>query len=164
MKTRDKILLTIFLAVLAVWLFGCEKRPNREHYVSVPSVSSGEVNVSYLEGVYPSFNEGYFHNKLLKNPKIDMLEEMYMASTMCHEDGGCVIHFNPKYVLAPRTAQLVMLHEMCHIETWSTDVVTFGGKTEQADHGKVWRSCMLRLDMEGAFREIIIDNYGNEMP
>lgn len=165
MKTRTKIFLAVGLAILAAWLLGCQG-PSREHYVSTPSITGDEVNVAYLEKTYASYNDGYFQNKLTKTPKIDFQEptKNYMATTMCHDDGSCSIHFNLKYTIAPRNASVTLLHEMCHIETWETDVVKFAGETEQADHGKVWRACMLRLDAEGAFREIIIDNYAEEMP
>lgn len=156
MTRRTKILLTLLLAVLAFNLV-------RERFVRILSATSvgGDVDVQYLTNLYAVYNESYFGNKLTKTPKIDMNETKFMASTMCN-DGmtDCVIHFNPKYILAPRVSDFTMLHEQCHIKTWETDVKTSG---EQADHGRVWRSCMLQLDAEGAFREIIIDHFQEDM-
>ena|SRR5208337_305062 len=160
MKTRDKILLAIVLAFLVSWLFGCGKQ---DCPVSAPSSTTGETDTAYLERVYRTYNDGYFQNRLTQTPKIDMDESQNMATTICKEDGSCFMHFNFHYVAAPRVARYVMLHEMCHIKTWDKDMQKIGGNWEQVDHGKVWRSCMLQLDAEGAFREILIDNYEEGM-
>jgi len=150
-----KVVFTIFLAVLTVWLFGCG---HSERSSTTP------IDVSYLRHLYSVYNEIYLENRIEKNPSISMKENSgFMADTFCEEDGSCVIHFNPKYVAAQRVADLTLLHEMCHVKTWKTDVYTFGGETLQADHGRVWRSCMLELDQVGAFREIVIDNYREKM-
>lgn len=158
MKTRNKILLTIFLAVLAVWLFGCAQ----EHTSPVSATTILETNrvtTKYLETVYAAYNEEFFQNKLSPSTTIDLLEEKDMASTLC-ENGVCNIKFNLRYVAARRTAAIVMLHEMCHIKVWNKEMDIFG---QQVEHGKLWRSCMLELDAAGAFRELIIDNYSEGM-
>jgi hypothetical protein len=159
MKTREKIVIAILLGVLASWLFSC----TREHYVSVPQPANGTVDVEYLQRTYAAYNNGYFQNKLTDTPKIDLLEPdpTNMASTYCDPDGGCVIHLNTKYVAAPRVGDQTLLHEMCHIKTWMQDM---DDKGLQVDHGKHWRTCMLNLDTQGAFREIIIDGYAETMP
>ena len=161
MRLRNKILLVIFLATLVVWLFGCK----HEHLVSVPAptLEHGRVDMAYMKKLYAIYNEGYFQNRLPKDTIIDMSESNpnYMASTICNDD-VCEIHFNQEYVVAARTAQLVMLHEACHVKTWNKDVATFGNATEQVDHGRHWRACMLELDVEGANREILIDNYNGD--
>lgn len=156
MVTRDKILLTILLAVVFFWIFGCGG------HVSVPAPSNGTVDAAYLQHAYTAYNDEYFQNKLTKTAVIDMDEpnNANMASTMCG-DGGCIIHFNPKYVVAPRTGDEVLLHEMCHEKTWMQDMDSLG---MQIDHGKHWRSCMLNLDTQGAFRELLIDDYAETMP
>lgn len=156
MRTRNKILLVVFLAVLCSWLFGC----TREHFVPVPAPSGGRVDAAYMQKLYETYNESYFQNRLPKVIVIDMSESDsgLMASTLCDGD-VCNIHVNPDYVVAARTAQLIMLHEACHVKTWNKDVTTFGDVTEQIQHGRAWRSCMLQLDAEGANRQILIDNY-----
>lgn len=110
-------------------------------------------------------NEGYFHNHLTRVPVINTYEDdpAIMASTMCNEIGVCTIRFNLKYITSQRVAELIMLHEMCHVKTWNQENLMFGGKMTQVFHGRMWRSCMLSLDAEGAFREIIIDNYSEGM-
>lgn len=153
MRIRDKVLLAVALAVLTVWLFGC----GQENIPAPAADSSHDVSVGFLQHLYSVYNDGYFQNKLTKAPVIDMLETNpnFMASTMC-QDGSCVIHFNKHFTAAHRVARFTMLHEMCHVKTWDTEVDVFGG---QVLHGKSWRACMISLDTRGAFREIIIDNY-----
>lgn len=162
MRTRDKIILVILLAVLSSWLFGC----NREHSVPAPALvpKFGRVDTAYMRVLYTTYNDAYFQNRLPKNTVVDMLEPNpdYMASTTCDND-ACEIHFNQDYVVAARTAKLTMLHEMCHVKTWGKDETTFGEVTEQIQHGRRWRSCMLELDAEGANREILIDNYHEDI-
>lgn len=159
LTTREKFLLVILAAVLCSWLFGCK----REHYVSVPSPANGTTDVAHLQQAYAVYNEGYFQNKLTKTPVIDMLEtdDGNMASTLCDVDRSCIIHFNLKFVLAPRVGDQTLLHEMCHVQTWMQDMDRNG---DQVDHGRHWRSCMLNLDAQGAFREILIDDYTETMP
>jgi hypothetical protein len=158
LSLREKVFITVLLAVVFSWLQGC----SREHYVGVPAVSYGVTDAAYLQHAYQAYNEGYFQNKLTQTPVIDMDEpnDSNMASTMCDESGNCIIHFNPKYVAAPRIGDQTLLHEMCHEKTWMQDMDSLG---MQIDHGKKWRGCMLNLDMQGAFREIIIDGYAEQM-
>lgn len=161
MRTRTKILLVIALAVFvssglcveSIWMRGTSESPVFQNVTFAPTVA---VTEAYLKKLYAIDNETFFQNKLLKNPSIDLLEEHDMASTMCHENGSCELKFNLRYVAAPRVAMFTMLHEQCHIKTWGKDLDTLG---QEIAHGKLWRSCMLQLDMQGAFREIIIDNY-----
>lgn len=161
MRLRTKILLTVVLAVVVWMILGCCKGP--EHFVPVPSATNG-INTAYLERLYQTYNEGYFHNRLAKTPVINVDEHdpNYMATTICDEE-KCKIQFNTVFITGARVAEFTMLHEMCHVKTWKQEVQEIGGKVVQIDHGKVWRSCMLTLDAEGAFREIIIDNYKEDM-
>jgi hypothetical protein len=155
---REKILITILLAVLASWLGGC----SREHYVELPDTATadGMTDAAFLQRLYATDNESYFHNRLPKVIKIDMLgsNQANIADTFCDPTGlDCVMHFNDKFSSAPRVAALFMLHEQCHIKTWTKDRDSLG---QQIDHGRDWRTCMVGLDAEGAFRQLLIDNYG----
>lgn len=168
LTTREKVLLTILLAVIASWLFGCCRPAIKEHYVEVPAPVSGDrlPDAAFFEKSYAIYNEAYFDNKLPKviTITIDLLEpnDKFMASTMCDDIGvNCKMHFNLKYVSADRIAKITLKHEMCHVKTWMRDMDSLG---VQNDHGRVWRACMLQLDMQGAFRQDIIDNYVEDMP
>jgi hypothetical protein len=168
-RTRTKILLAITLATIVWVLLGCGgepppsasviivEKPPVEHVVQSPQSANGQTDLSYLIRLYETYNEGYFQNKLPKNTVIDIAEEKNMASAFCKNDNvTCIIQFNLKYTLAPRTADEAMLHEMCHVKSWGKDLDSLG---VQIEHGLTWRACMLQLDMQGAFREIIIDKY-----
>jgi len=148
MTTRNKVLLTILLAVIFWAIFGCTPRVTTNSSTRV----ANDVTVSYLRQSYATYNEEFFRNRLPKDTHIDMSPETDdMATTSCNLEGtGCVLHFNPRYVLASRVADFTMLHEMCHIKTWGP---------ESVKHGRVWRACMMQLDLQGAFRDIIIDRY-----
>lgn len=109
---------------------------------------------------YEEYNQQYFGNKLPKEIIIDHNESKMMASTMYI--GGEVqrfqISFNDKYTAANRVSDEILLHEMCHVKTWD-EQPTNGTLDQSARHGQRWRSCMLQLDLQGAFRNIIIDGY-----
>jgi hypothetical protein len=159
MSTRAKFLLTVVLAVLWWLAFGCSTAPTveRERYAVPPVIFGDDTTLDYLQRLYPVYNEVYFDNKLPKDTVIDLSEAHDMATTVCDPSGtGCSIRFNLKYVAAPRTAQTTMLHEMCHIKTRSAEFAAVGSYNQ---HSKIWRSCMLTLDMQGAIRDILIDNY-----
>ncbi len=112
-----------------------------------------------LYGQYQEFNEEYFGNKLPKDIIIDHNEPKMMASTMYLSGiGRFYISFNDKYTLAERVADETLLHEQCHIATWS-EQPTDGTFDQSKRHGPRWRACMLQLDMQGAFRTELIDGY-----
>lgn len=100
---------------------------------------------------YRHYNEEYFNDELPTNTVVDYggHDDDFIATTSSLTDGRLHIAMNEKYTSAPRTAHLYLLHEMCHVKTWD----------EKEEHGKRWRTCMLVLDFEGAFKEILIDGY-----
>ncbi len=161
-----KIALTIALAVLFFWLFGCScPQEINVVYLPVPLSASGDTDVQFLQSSYRNFNEQYFNNHLDKNTKISVeLGGENMADTWCDNDDGtgCTIKFNLHYVASPRVGQSTLLHEMCHVKIWSKNLPQNRPEfTDQQhyDHGRLWRTCMLNLDSQGAFREINIDYY-----
>ena len=157
LSTTEKIILAVLLAFIVWGLLGC----NRDRIVYLPEPTSGRPDVQYLNRLYDVYNQEYFRNRLSSAVDIDLDESElhYMASTQCKDDGtDCTIHFNLSYTLAPRVAQFTMLHEMCHIKTWKRSM-----ELGEGDHDRLWRGCMLQLDAEGAFREIIIDNFKEEL-
>lgn len=147
MSTRNKILLTIALAILCSWLFGCAQEPVRPS----SGTKGHRIDAAYLQSLYELYNATYFNNKLPKDVMIDTLETNpeFMAGTS-KVGSSFLIQFNGYYVTAERTAQLTMQHEMCHVKTWGLEL---------DDHGRAWRGCMLQLDMQGAVRLVLIDGY-----
>jgi len=165
--TLEKILGTLCLALIVGFLSKppeidyvehCEK-PAETHAI-LPDLKGSDTTLAWLQGIYPLFNDAYFENKLPQDVEIDLLEHdpNSMATTDCTSSNkNCKIHFNYKYVVAPRNAELTMLHEMCHIPTFDEHVP--GASGQVALHGPHWRICMLKLDIQGAFRYILIDGY-----
>ncbi len=100
------------------------------------------------------YNSEYFGDKLPKNVIIDWSEYNpdRMGSTSTLPDGRFHIALNGTYCLADRTAHMVLLHEDCHVFTFSE--ITRDPKSE---HGPKWRTCMLNLYQQGAFKKDLID-------
>lgn len=153
MKLRWKIVITIALAMLAVWL---QDQWDKHCHASVGRCEG-------LNAWYDEYNANYFENELPKNVVIDYGEYNpdFMATTSKMSDGRFHIAFNEEFTKAPRVAHIVLYHEMCHVKTFDEDDLetkySLGGS-----HGPRWRTCMLILDAEGAFRHELIDAYKGE--
>ena len=169
MATKDKIYITIILA-LAVSFFSYNRQPVEDclespasipdRYAYTPNLHGKDTTLAYLQERYDIFNDAYFDNKLPRDVKIDFSETdtNFMGSTSCTKSNvNCTIRFNRKYNLGPRYADLTLLHEMCHIPTFDERVQ--GATGQAALHGPEWRFCMLKLDITGANRYILIDGY-----
>lgn len=142
MKTRWKILITVLLAAL----YFCLTQRVR------PAVQGPALSPEQLSQWYAGYNDEYFSGRLPSDTVIDYSEHdnEYMGSTdYWADDKKFHISLNLKYTVAGRIALETLLHESCHIETWG----------ERQEHGPLWRSCMLRLDAQGAFRKLFIDKY-----
>jgi hypothetical protein len=102
-----------------------------------------------LDTWYRAYNSEYFNDNLPKDAVLDWGEydPDRMASTSRLPDGRFHVAFNEKYCLAGRVMHIVLLHEQCHIQTFS----------EKTDHGPRWRTCMLNLYQQDAFKKDLID-------
>lgn len=100
---------------------------------------------------YGGYNTMFFRGKLPKDVIIQhSIDPDYLART--HKIGDkFVITFSDSFKLGEILDELILLHEMCHIETW--DEVVING------HGPKWRICMLKLKAQGAFDNLIIEAY-----
>ena len=166
MKIIGKALIAISLSFIVTFFsFGFNRQIVHDRLVEVPEPrnQTGFTDLDYLQRAFIVYNHAYFHDEL-SIPGINFDEERNMASTYCI-DGGlvCRIEFNPAYNQAPRYANLTLLHEMCHIKTWNDDQDGLVlGPDALTRHGKHWRACMLDLDKQGAWRNILIDFYGEQ--
>lgn len=142
-ENRWRLLLTVVLTVLWSALVGFISRPK----LTEPAKAQ-PVTQKYLEKSYARNNAQYFENKLpVAVVDYDLRDPEFMATTRRTYDGVFHVSFNPFYVSAERYAELTMLHEMCHIKTWNDQ------------HGARWQACMIQLDLQGAFRDELIDSY-----
>ena len=149
MKTRTKIVVVIFLAIL---YFAFIQR------ISAPALAIANADLPKdLDKWYAGYNSEYFDDKLPKDTLVDWGEYdvRNMGSTTILPNGRFHIALNKKYCLADRTMRLVLLHEQCHIQTFSE--ITDDPKT---GHGPRWRTCMLNLYQIGGFKRELIDGYG----
>ena len=147
MKTRTKVLIVILLAGLYFAL--------TQHF-GVPSLSQTDLPKD-LDKWYAGYNSEYFDDKLPKDTVVDWSEYdvRNMGSTTVLPNGRFHIALNKRYCLADRTMRLVLLHEQCHIQTFTE--ITDDPKT---GHGPRWRTCMLNLYQIGGFKRELIDGYG----
>jgi hypothetical protein len=143
-RLRTRVLLTILLAVL---YFALTQRFGA-HQVAKSDLPKD------LDKWYATYNAEYFNDKLPKNTIISWneVDDRYMATTTVLPSGRYHIAFNKKYCLADRVAHITLLHEDCHILTFTE--VSEGKKEE---HGPRWRTCMLHLALQGAFESELID-------
>lgn len=148
MKTRTKVAFTI-VAALLYWTI------SQLVFDSGHCASTFDMTIEQLQNQYSEDNDRFFNNKLPKKVTIDYGETdpRYMATTVLKDD-GFHISLNLAFARAERVDQYLLLHEACHIETWS----------EGSQHGPDWRVCMLKIDAQGGFREIFIDEYEEKMP
>ena len=140
MKTREKVMFTIVLAIIWVGLMAWLD--------SAPDKRATDGRCEALKVWYDGYNEAYFGNSLPKDTVIDYTGTgEYAALTRRMEDGTFHIVFNAKYTASPIFSHLILLHESCHIKTWD----------EFDEHGPRWVACMETLELNGAFhREIIL--------
>jgi len=84
----------------------------------------------------------WFDGKLPKNVFIGRIYgDKFQAYTLKNkETGQFTILFNTQYNLARSQADINILHESCHIKTW----------TEFEEHGPRWVGCMRDLAARGA--------------
>lgn len=142
MRTRTKLLIIIALAAFYFYL-------TQHRGAHAPSRTQQE-----LKNLYDMNNERYFGHKLPTDTVVDWGEsdDKYMATTDKMSDGRFHVAFNGNWTRGDQTTEFVMLHEMCHVKLWD-------GTQKGTEHGPKWRACMLELDSMGAFREILINEY-----
>lgn len=153
MTLRNKILLTVIAAVVYFFLTQLCPHP-------VPAEAQPAFSVFELQNWYKSYNEDFFNGKLPENVIItyDEHDERFMAQTnkQIFSD-GFKIDLNPDYAKAARVSLYLILHEMCHEYAWGESQ---GDKA--IEHGPKWRTCMVRLDVSGAFKPLLIDGYSKK--
>lgn len=160
----EKIIFTILLAVLFSALFGCAA-PQTIGDRPAAHALAGDADAAYVRGLYPVYNARYFGGHLPTDTVFNYeLGADNIAETRClNDDGtGCTISFNEHFAAAQRTAETTLLHEMCHIKVWKTHLLKDKPALDDENvfyHNKSWQTCMLVIDMQGAFREINIDYY-----
>jgi len=146
MRKRWKVVLFLMILITWLWLLNFMNGLGQLNHASAVERCEG------LKVWYDQYNEQYFQNKLPHDTVIDFSEHgPYMATTSTSDGVHFRIAFNEKYAVAARYDHVTLLHEMCHIAT--------PGEEENEGHGPRWRTCMLVVEAEGAFRAALIDGY-----
>lgn len=117
---------------------------------------SGSTLAQECDGLpawYAGYNETYFNTTLPKDTKVGYGDAGgAMAVTRTTDGRHFEIILDRTYNKSARVAHTVLLHEMCHIETWS----------EVEEHGHKFIGCMRATYRAGAFQAIWIDAYSPE--
>jgi len=141
MRTRTKILLAVALGLFWGLFIHDYGRPK----------AVTETSEADLRTFYDDSNTAFFDGKLPQDVVITRTEHdpRWMATTSKLPDGRFLIKMNTRYTAAQRVAFQTMLHEECHVKTWS----------EFDEHGPRWKACMVGLDIQGAFKAYLLDEY-----
>src|SRR5260221_4664380 len=109
-KTRKKILLTILLAALATYLFGCG-------YAGEDKVKNAPTQ-NKLQARYRELNEDYFYGGLPYRKTAVVISDLSSIQDMGRiehrEDDTWVIFVDREANPVERQAELTLIHEMCH--------------------------------------------------
>lgn len=149
MRLRDKVLLTILLAV-GCWVAHQYFVSRDEPVSNKPSnLSEGTVTSERLLDWYADGNKDYFDNALPKGNKITIIwvslrYKGAMGDTECNPQ-GCLIRLDPRVNVAPVTTHLTLYHEMCHVATQGVSL----------DHGIEFQNCITMLFVKGALDGLI---------
>jgi hypothetical protein len=93
-------------------------------------------------------NEQYFRSKLPADTEVIWAPELDTLDVMGRTDkvnGRFRIRLSPKFNAGFPTMRLTLLHEACHVETW----------TEDLEHGLAWHKCVARLISNRAIEDLI---------
>lgn len=111
-----------------------------------------------LQQDYADYNRAFFNDTLPKNVPVTWSDiprtkdgRYVMGNT--HEDiisGTFSIQIDTKSNIAWATADTTLLHEMCHVKTYDR-VVELG----QDFHGPLFKACLVNLQMQGAFTDLL---------
>lgn len=149
-----KTLLNIagLLMLLGLWAYQWRTTP----HVQKPAVAHD--NLIQIAPWYNWYNHRYFNDQL----QTDLMFSWGKALTFDNDGGNptenlavtdgslqhpITIQLNPKFMLSASQQQMTLLHEMCHVSTWQTDI--------KRDHKQgVWLDCMHDLAGKGAFDDL----------
>jgi SprT-like family len=152
-KSEVVMNLKISLAVLFSWLFFVTSLAHTQQTQKETRVHSDQS----LQEYYTAANDAYFNNRL---PQVTLhwtdiprneKGEFVLGQTLSyvgHDNFG--IEIDTKTNVAGITAELSLLHEMCHVD----NMIHNGGVPLEDQHGKEFQTCMKTLALEGAFQKL----------
>ena len=148
----------LWLGVISAFLSGVfiDHYAMRDHSDVTEDVTAAGSENLYVW--YAGYNDQYFGDKLPRDPIIS--HERSAPDEVAHTEYNVSqrrfhIVVNTMYPIGSRMEHRALQHEMCHIATPETNeqVIKDGG------HGPEWRTCMLKMEDMGAWRDLLIDGY-----
>jgi hypothetical protein len=132
------------LAAVCLTLAPAPARPVSEHATEQKKAAPGP-ECQGLKEWYLAFNDEYFGGALPKNALVEYGDARGAIAYTTKDEGRFHVVLEKKFTLAPNVAHSVLLHESCHILSWS----------EFDEHGHRWHDCMDRLYQKGAFEGLL---------
>lgn len=137
---------TLIIGYTIVFGLACWQVNHRHR--TAPVKADGVTNGKAL---YDNYNAWWFKSTLPRGVTVewDDNDPKEMADTTGTWTEATGIHLNKAYIKTGRTEQMIVFHEMCHIENWvlASQVMKNGGDP----HTPEWNACMHRLANEKAF-------------
>lgn len=140
MKTRWKILIAVGAGILASYLI---------------NASPITPTTAIMQAEFDEYNRKYFDNQLENVTVIvgDLTANTQMGLTTKRKDNSFLITIDRKTNPILKTADLTMLHEMCHVRLDGKMFLAVGESTLDA-HGPAHEACMLDLAKQGAMKDL----------
>lgn len=153
MKTRWKIVIAVALGILVSYLWQHSGQPVHSE--------RGDVVVptnSILWDEYAQYNKDYFGdtlpyatieyaNLLSDEGKHDMMAQVEHRASSYH------ISIDREFNPILKTADISLLHEMCHVKLDASGEVPLTVKSDVA-HGEKFQNCMVSLASRGAMHDL----------
>lgn len=112
-------------------------------------IQSGQLTPtrSALLAVYQDTNDNFFGSRLPKDTKIQLTDLPGDMATVEETDAGqFLIRIDRRKNPILKQAEMSLIHEMCHIDTWEDPT--------SHKHGEGFQVCMRRLAQQGAFNNL----------
>lgn len=148
MKTYQKIILTILLAAVASYLFGCMNYPV---YTAADTLHENRPTVASLNLAYRDANRDFFYGGLpeskTKVALLDLTPQGWMGNTTQFTDGTWQIDIDIKSHPLEKEAEMTLIHEMCHQDS------RISGADQGLDgHSGAFEACMVHVAERGGFK------------
>ena len=146
-NARWKIIITIVLAILVSYLFGCSGSRRASKIVD-HSPTLGE-----LVNAYRTLNDDYFYGGLpISKTTIvlgDLTAQDDTAMIEIRDDGTWLITIDRGMHKTEKQAEMSLIHEMCHQED-------FQGKANEGldGHSYAFQACMVSVAERGGFKDL----------
>lgn len=154
MRARWKAVIAIALGILVYECWQCSDQPVRSDRMGEVVVPTDNI----LWGEYEQYNKDYFGNTLpyVTIEYTDIRDENGKHDTMAnveHRASSYHIRIDRQFNPILKTADISLLHEICHIRLDARGEVPLTESDEVA-HGPKFQACMVDLAQRGAMSDL----------